>query len=113
MSTFLAVYKQVEEGCKYTIGCGIRVVKIDADTMEDAFQQAMVEMGWDDLGGSDMLVDIASVTLYEVVDEDSDKFEDFRAEAESATMDAETRRAETRRDEEEFARLANKLGKTV
>lgn len=44
----IAVIKEKNRGCDYTIDCGTKIIDVDADTFDDALKEIVVHYGWDD-----------------------------------------------------------------
>lgn len=89
-------------GCDYTIGCGIRVTELEAESLEEAYQQT-VEDG-------DIFGQTQQAIIYEVVA--AMEIDITRLEQEAASeLAAQQEEAEQETEEQEFERLKKKLGR--
>lgn len=48
MAAYIAILEQDDDGCGYTIGCGVRVMDICADSYDEAFEKMVDKMGWEE-----------------------------------------------------------------
>lgn len=108
-------------GCDYTIGCGIAVYYVEAMTKESAWHKILVEMGWDEYDEhperfdycwpceGEMSPDLG-VTLIEIASKDHEIY-DAWCEVLKRKMRHTQEDKERSKDEEEFERLRQKLGK--
>jgi hypothetical protein len=78
MKKFIAVFEQNGSGCDYTIGCGISVYTIEAESLESAKLQCMdLDINWEkdllNAEDSDEIEDILhQSSLYRFADPDSE-----------------------------------------
>lgn len=120
MKNYLAVVDQENPGCDYTIDCGITVLYTEADNYQAAFQQFVHQLGWQDyvnrpeeytsnpLRGEQ---EIMSLCIYELAGNDGGKlYKEFMEKADEVS-DASKAAEQQAKDEAEFERLANKLGR--
>lgn len=114
MAKFIAIIKQHGEGCDYTIGCGLRVIDIDATDKESAFKKLLKNSLFIDVSNGDAdpssLEKLKSVRLIEVADEDKKLYRDWLDSMTSEHARIEEEKAK-KKDEEEFERLKKRLGK--
>lgn len=97
-------------GCDYTIGCGIRITKLKATNKSEAMIEASIEIGsnWksrDEVG-------IEKAELLEVSEAcDLSDFLDHQAAVRASRKRIKDEEDAHKRDEEEFERLRQRLGK--
>ena len=48
MNKYIAIMRQKDEGCDYTVGCGVRVEEFEAEGPVEAVKQAIVEFSLED-----------------------------------------------------------------
>lgn len=97
-------------GCDYTIGCGIRVTQLLANSLEEAKEKAAKEIGSYWKGGSEHSIE--SAELLEVSESvDLAGFLDQKKAEMKAKERAVALAKQRQKDEEEFARLQRKLGR--
>jgi hypothetical protein len=77
MAKFVAIIKDGSEGCDYTIGCGIKVIDIDAKDKSSAFEKLLKDDHFAEVASGDAdpdgLEDL-SVRLIEVAEDDKKIF---------------------------------------
>jgi hypothetical protein len=110
VKNFIAILRSHDEGCDYTVGCGVKVIDGSAPTAETFLLSLIQKRGIDDDVDGDCEVDY-DIEIMEVVD--SDKGNRFKAWLLGAQQRASERAAEEKRAEEEaqFERLRKRLGK--
>ena len=103
---YKAYLQQTGEGCDYTIGCGKRVINIEADSMEEAKQKLTSEI-LENYGHDESMIDNAE--LYEInkvfqmpIGAIYDKRDDLKAQ--------ETQKQINEADRKDFERLKQKFG---
>lgn len=115
MAKWICVMRQDGEGCDYSIGCGVRVVEVEATSRATAEKLAIKSCDMDETikGESDYHLSggespLKKWTLYEV----SKEF-DLMPLLVKAQATFDEKEKETQREEEleEFERLRKKLGK--
>lgn len=120
MAKFLAILDQAAEGCDYTIGCGVAVDLIEADSYDEAFE-ILKNDRWSDYESSECDINyiangegsLESVILYQI--ESNDEGGRYSAWLKKIIADQEQSKLDTQtiEDEDELHRLAQKLGKTI
>ena len=119
--SYIGILHQAGEGCDYTIGCGTKVLYTSALSMKEAFNIFVDHQGWKDWLDEieyhtenplrDLEFALDSMTIYEVgVTDKGEMYETFLLELDEQVGVARASR-EAKRDEAEFKRLKQKLGK--
>lgn len=97
-------------GCDYTIGCGIRVSKLKATTKDEAMFEAAEE-----IGGSWKRRDECGIEKAEILEVSEvlnlADFLDHQAAVRASRKRIADEQAQKERDEAEFERLKQRLGK--
>ena len=108
MAKYVLVMTQ-DGGCDYTIGCGIEVTVLESITSEQAFIDAVNVIDY--YGGlSSPKRALSSAVLYEVANEVFIDLEGIRRDRRKKALEV-SEAEERKRDEAEFERLKEKLGK--
>lgn len=99
-----------QPACDYSIGCGVAIVPAEGDSEEEAWEQVLAYMDWND---TERLPDkLIEVRLVKIVSDNHTIYEDWyeNRRAENARMQEAERQQQ---DEKLLADLAAKLGKKV
>lgn len=97
-------------GCDYTIGCGIRVTRLNAQTLDEAKEKAAKEIGNNWNGRDEHSIDSAELLEVSEFVDLSEFLNQKKAEREAKNR-AKNEARQKHKDEEELARLQRKLGK--
>lgn len=103
----MVVYHQGGGGCDYTIGCGKRVTKFYASSMDEA-KELVLEEDALPIG----LEDLEDISIYEIADSMSIDLEEEIAKEKAKELERE-REQLTRQELKELEVLAKKYGKKL
>lgn len=113
MAKFIAVINDGTEGCDYTIGCGTKVIDIEAKDKDAAFAKLLEDSHFSEIASGDSEPDSIedySVRLIEIAEDDKKIFSKWRS-----SMTSKAARIKKENDEkadlEQFEKLKKKLGK--
>jgi len=109
MAKFIAIHRQ-HGGCDYTIGCGISVDVIDADTLEAAHQQIIDEYANCEDCGDEIAGSVNSVELHRLAEGSRliNNHEWLRVREEHKRIRDQERTE--KKEREDFERLRGKYG---
>jgi hypothetical protein len=97
--------RQSGDGCDYTIGCGQRLVKLEAETIEQARVAANGQFDYFSIGSEERRLDEAVILSF--VEDAMPRVREIERERENAKSDAETKRKR-----EQLAKLKQELGES-
>ncbi len=115
MTKFIAYVNQTNFGCDYTIACGKELWEFEAETFDHAITELKCRITPCIFGGKIMddygydILELVSVTLYEVNNEMRLPIQDWYNEASKQKKDNELTQ-ERKIEEEEYYRLKEKYG---
>jgi len=101
---FYAVHYQSGEGCDYTIGCGLRVVALDAATRDEAELEVAEDLGandGDDAREAVLIIEAASSWAFDVAGHTA-RMRDAQRQIEE--------RVNEQAEHEQFEKLRKKFG---
>lgn len=113
MAKFVAIIKE-EEGCDYTIGCGVRVIDIEASDKEEAFKKMLKNTLFIDVARNNSepssLENLKSVRLIEIAEEDRKLYKDWIASM-TEQFDSIQKEAEEKAERDKYEKLKKRFEK--
>ncbi|MFW6225939.1 MAG: hypothetical protein ACOC3V_03185 [bacterium] len=106
MKKYISFIRQEGEGCDYTIGCGINLIKLKSTNMDDATQE-MKEIIKEQYNYSEAYLE--KCTIYEVTDSFKLNTKDVYSELKKE-KEYEKKKQEEEKERKEYERLMKKFG---